>query len=276
MRTTRFLPFLVCIATMGAGLVPVGSAGASLFSAAVGGTSDQDAFAAETNGGFIDNYSTGAWTGSAFAGGSGAGAQLALAAGNTSTYQFVCGQNACTYVTASANTSDIMRITPTGLAPAGTPIDVRFDLVLDGSIVGNGGWSVQASGSAGNGPGVGYGNGTGGTVGAYNLAVHEVMSFTRTLLVGTNYSLNTSLSLGALMRGIGPQPFGIDVDILDTLTIQGFVLSQGVGPLQMIGDSGRDYLVAPVPAPAAGWLLLSGVSMFMALHRRRLPNAEAA
>ena len=78
------------------------------------------------------------------------------------------------------------------------------------------------------------------------------------------------------MRGIGPQPFGIDVDFLDTLTIQGFVLSQGVGPLQMIGDSGRDYLVAPVPAPAAGWLLLSGVGTVMASRRRGLRNAEAA
>jgi hypothetical protein len=255
-------------------LAAPGADAAALFSVAVGGLSDQDAVAAEASNGFIDNYSTGSWAGSAVATGSGAGAQLVLSAANSETYGFVCGQNACTVVSASANTSDVVRITPTGLAPAGTPIDVHFDLTLDGSIVGNGGWSIQASGNAGIGTGVGYGNGTGGTVGAYNLAVHEVMSFNRTLVVGTNYSLGTSLSIGALLRGIGPQPYGIDVDFLDTLTIDGVVLSEGFGELELIGDSGRNYFVAAaVPAPAAGWILAPVFGALVARCRRPRPTA---
>ncbi len=270
MRITRSLSSLLVVVTLGAGLVPVGSGAASLFTVAVGGLVDQDPVAAAANAAITDTYSTGAWAGFAVADGmSGAGARLVLTAGNNATYAFVCGQNACTFVNASANTSDVVRITPTVLAPAGTPVDVRFDVMLDGTIVGNGGWGVQASGNVGNGPGVGYNNGTGGTVAAYNLAVHEVMSFTRTMLVGTNYSLGTSLSISALMRGIGPQPYGIDVDFLDTLAIRGFVLSEELGPLQMFGDSGRDYLLAPVPAPAAAWLFATGLGGLAALRRRR-------
>ena len=270
MPIARFLPAFVVVATLGAGLGPASSDAASVFTASVGGLTEQDAAAAAVSNGFTDTYSTGAWTGSAFADGlTGAGAQLVLTVGNNATYAFVCGQNACTIVSASASTSDVVRITPTTLAPVGTPIDVRFDITLDGTIVGNGGWTVQASGNAGNGTGVGYNNGTGGTVAAYNLAVHEVMSFTRTFVVGTDYSLGTSLSLFALLRGIGPQPYGIDLDFLDTLTIQGFMLSEGVGALEMIGDSGRDYLAAPVPLPAAAWLLLSGLAGFGFVARRR-------
>jgi hypothetical protein len=275
MRTARFLPSIAAFAALAAGLAPHGAGAASLFAAAVGGTSDQDPIAAAASGSFTDSYSTGAWSGSAVADGGGVGTQLVLTVGSSSTYGFVCGQNACTVVGASASTSDVVRITPTGLAPAGTPIDLRFDVTLDGSVVGNGGWSVQASGNAGNGNGVGYSDGTGGTVGAFNLAVHEVLSFTRTFLVGTDYSLGTSLSIGALMRGIGPQPYGIDVDFLDTLTIQGFVLSEGVGPLQLMGDSGRDYLLAPVPLPGAGWLLVTGFGAVAALRRRRRASSRA-
>lgn len=273
MRTTRFLPSVVGLAVLALALASPGAGAASLFTATVGGATDQDPIFAGANNSFIDNYSTGAWTGSAYADRGGSGAQLVLTVGNSASYAFVCGQNACTFVTASASTSDIVRIVPTGLAPAGTPIDLRFEVVLDGAIVGNGGWSVQASGNAGNGNAVGYNNGTGGTVGAYNLAVHEVLGFTRTMIVGTNYSLGTSLSIGALTRGIGPQPYGIDVDFLDTLTIRGFVLSEGVGPLELIGDSGRDYLLAPVPLPAAGWFFVTAFGAIAALRRR--PSSRA-
>lgn len=273
MRTNRVLPSLVALTSFVAGLAPPDAVSASLFTAAAGGASDQDPVAAAASGSFTDNYSTGSWSGSAMAGGGGAGAQLVLTVANNSTYAFVCGQNACTVVTASASTSDIVRIMPTGLAPVGTPVNLRFDLTLDGSIVGNGGWSVGASGNAGNGNAVGYSNGTGGTVGAYNLAVHEVMSFTRTMLVGTNYSLGTSLNISALMRGIGPQPYGIDLDFLDTLVIQGFVLSEGVGPLELVGDSGRDYLLAPVPLPAAGWLFTMACGVMAAASRRKASRA---
>ncbi|MDH5276166.1 MAG: VPLPA-CTERM sorting domain-containing protein [Gammaproteobacteria bacterium] len=267
MRTASWLPSIALVA-LAAGLASPGAGAASLFTATVGATTDQDPLAAAATGSFTNSFSTDSWSGSAVADGGGVGTQLVLTVGSSSTYAFTCGQNACTVVNASASSSDVVRITPTGLAPVGTPIDLRFDVTLDGSVVGNGGWSVQASGNAGNGNGVGYNNGTGGTVGAYNLAVHQVMSFTRTFLVGTNYSLGTSLTIGALMRGIGPQPYGIDVDFLDTLTIRGFVLSGGVGPLELIGDSGRDYLVAQVPLPAAGWLLFTGLGAVAALRRR--------
>jgi hypothetical protein len=266
MRNARDLPLGLAIVALAAALAPLHADAASLFSASVMGVSDQDPVFAGLNNGFTDSFSTAAGSGSAMASSAGAGAQLVVSASNSATYAFVCGQNACTAASASASTSDVVRITPTGLAPVGTPVSIRFDLTLDGSVVGNGGWSVQASGNAGSGTAASYANGTGGTVAAYNLAVHEAMSFDRTFLVGTDYALGTSLAIGALLRGIGPQPFGIDVDFLDTLTIQGTVLSSGLGPLQLVGDSGRDYFQAAVPEPWTGWMLFAGLG---ALASRR-------
>jgi hypothetical protein len=266
MSTPRHVLFGIVVATLLA--LPAVQA-ASLFAATSGGVTDLDPAFASINNGFTDNFSTGSWTGEAVASGDGVGVQLFLGAGNSATYQFVCGQNACTVVNAAASSADNVRITPTGLAPAGTPVNIRFDLTLDGSVVGYGGYNVSASGNAGTGTAVSYSNSTGGTVGAFNFAVHEVMSFNRTFLVGTTYSLSTSLSMGALMRGIGPGPYGIDVDFLDTLIMQGTVLSSGLGPLQLLGESGRDYFLTPVPVPAAGWLLGTGL---LALSRVRRKN----
>jgi hypothetical protein len=96
------------------------------------------------------------------------------------------------------------------------------------------------------------------------------MSFTRALVVGDAYALDTNLSISALLRGIGPQPYGIHLDFLDTLTLQGVVLTEGLGSLQLIGDSGRDYLTA-VPDPASGWLLATAIGAIAAWRRRSAP-----
>ncbi len=260
-RTASISALLAFLAAPGAGA-------ASLFSVNVSGVTNQGPFGAQANNGFTDSVTTGSWSGSAVASGGGAGARLVTATGDSQTYAFYCGQNACTVARATASTSDTARILPTGLAPAGTPINVRFDVTLDGSVFGNGGWSAYGSLNV-NGVGDGISEGTGGTVGAYNLTVHKVKSFNRTLLVGTNYSLDTYLDIGAFIRGAGPWPYGITVDFLNTLTVDGVVLTDGVGPLQLLGDSGRDYFVAAtVPAPAAGWLLATACGVIAALRRR--------
>jgi hypothetical protein len=163
------------------------------------------------------------------------------------------GQDICNSANTNISTGDEITIPPTAAAPLGTPVDVRFDWQVDGSINGYGAWSVTTSLSLnpcfgciivlGN---ASYSDGTGGTMQNAALAIHETRSFTATLAVGTTYALTSRLDLSAGERVIGPPPYAIAVDFYaGGGTIQAFVLTPGTGPLQFLGSSGRDYFQPP-------------------------------
>lgn len=203
------------------------------------------------------------WSGAAVADGlHGLGGSLAVTAGSPAT---PCDY--CVEARATLNGYDYIRILPTAAAPAGTPVDVQFDLMLDGSIVGYGGWFLNATlNLAGQGPGASFLDSTGGLVRTVDWQVHEVVPITKTMNVGFTYELDTYLDLRAYVRYSAAS---LNMDFIDTAAVRAAVLTPNLGPQQLLGDSGRDYLLAPVPLPASGWLLATAFTALSGFLARR-------
>ena len=181
-------------------------------------------------------------------------------------------QQICNQITATGDGSDHIRLIPSASFPAGTPVEVVFYFFLDGSIDGIGAWSASGSLSL-------YGNNpfspivslvesysTGGvSVFATQASYSGAHSSTVTLLVGQTYWMVTNVSASSAVRTCptGSEscdlPLGIDVDFSNGAAISARPQGGGYASLQLVGDSGRDYLV-PLPEPelgrAAGLLVL--------------------
>jgi len=219
-------------------------------------------------------------------------ADLGSARATTVGCEFPAGfQQVCNGITASADGSDYIRLIPSTSFPAGTPVDVVFYLFLDGSIDGIGAWSASGSLSVyGNNPfspivSLGESHSTGGVpVFATQASYSGSASATTTLSVGQTYWMVTSINASSAVRTCPTGsdscdlPLGIDVDFSDGSAITVRPLHGGYGSLQLVGDSGRDYLV-PLPEQemaGAGWLLgLVGMRMAAAARRGRRSRSSS-
>jgi hypothetical protein len=233
------------------------------------GTSDSDPVAAGATETFTN--ASGTWsavsTASAFVGSGGRTTLSGCLVGTV-------GQDVCSKADTTANTQDTVRIVATTLAPVGTVVSITFDWIVDGTVQGYGAWSLTSGLSLTGVTLLGtaaYGRTTGGSPVVVNETVHEVRSFTANLVVGTTYTLQSRFDVGGMLRTVGSGPFAIDVDFSDTGKIQAAVQTSGLGPLQLLGDSGRDYLMSPVPVPPAVWLFGSALGA-MGMARRKLAS----
>lgn len=179
-------------------------------------------------------------------------------------------QQVCNTIIARGYGADMIRLVPTPSFPAGTPIEIVFYWFFSGSVDGLGAWGASGAvslfginqfvpiGEAS----VGYSTG-GVPVVADRATYLEARTFTTTLIVGFTYSMYTRIEASSSVRTcpFGSDscniPLGIDVDFSSGAMFGARPRNGGYSGLQLVGDSGRDYLV-PLPEPemaGVGWLV---------------------
>ncbi|MGE3391550.1 MAG: hypothetical protein AB7O21_16195 [Gammaproteobacteria bacterium] len=157
---------------------------------------------------------------------------------------------------AGATLFDTFRVRSDSLA-AGTPVDLVFDLVVGGNGRFDSSYLVEQRATFNGGPlGIPKGislslsggfDGIGGTTSG---VIHA--------LVGERYAIEYSLRVDATVSTSG-QTEGTRFAVSDYANTGHFYVQATDGAVFLDVESGHDYTPAPVPLPAGGWLLLSGL-----------------